>query len=280
MFEHFVAGQYIRALILDKASQSSQTHRQLREAFVKAFASDIRGTLLNDLWASHSEDEHSPPKSGTQHLLLDDMYQLLQTRLSTSNLPHTVLRQPVFMRPNFTRKGVKFSTYVDSPGNSNIVFGGYPHANWSAGRITAIFLWEVVKSDGHTYIPCCIVEPLHHLTEADARIDPYRAFPSRVAGKLFYSMYESPIVLLPDDIICHFAGVCLRPQGSNISLTHALPLDRVGQYLIERNAELTSEYTGLILYTRGDIVGEAFVVIVTYSWSNSRIIVLRTCELT
>lgn len=225
MFNHFIAGQRIRARISDRTSQTGDVPQKLREVFIKVFQNDSRGTFLNDLWSFDDDNQYKISKSASKHLLVIDIYKLLEQRLSGSQLKGTIHPRPVFVLPNFVRRGVTFSTYIDSPGNSNVIFG--EKSRWFAGRITAIFLWPTTLADDANRIPCCVVEPLQPLTDVDALNDPYRIFPEMLSGKLFYSIFGSPTVILAEDIICHFASTRFRSAESNVSITHVLPLDRV-----------------------------------------------------
>lgn len=248
MFNHFIAGQRIRAGISDRTSQDKGIPKKLREVFIKVFNNDSRGTLLNDMWSFHEESQYTLPKSATKSFLIADIYHLLQDRLPTPVFPC-----PVFVRPNFIHKGVTFSTYMDSPGNSNIIFSY--STGWSAGRIIAIFLWPSGSENESALMPCCVVEPMHQLTDVDASSDPYRAFPDMLAGRLFYSSYGSPIILLVDDIICHFADTRFRSGNSEVAITHVLPLDRVRARQIMLVTSLTDEHRINTIY-RSALGGE------------------------
>lgn len=227
MFEHFVAGQRIRARIADRAIPPTETDRLVRDTFTRVFQNENRGTLMNDLWSFDDKPPNTPDKSASKQVLLYDIYALAKERIGNNPPGARFPDEPVLIQPNLRYKGVTFSTYIDSPGNSNVVFGDYPGGAWSAGRISTIFFWPS-KSPGTaiTHIPLCVVEPLHALTEADARNDPYRLFRGDIVGRLFYASFSSSVVLRFEDISCHFASTSFCSIG-DIRLVHVLPLDRV-----------------------------------------------------
>lgn len=229
MFEHFVAQQRIRACIVDKAMPATDAHAKLRDIFVQVFQSDSRGTLLNDIWSlDDGPGAVKPHSAAKKQLLVGDAYDLLYQRLHGLRSHKAILRQPVYVQSSLAYRGVTFSNYKVSSGDSNIIYGDYLSNKWSAGRIISIFFWPRKDTHGKAdFIPCCIVEPYSPLTDSDAASDPYRQYRSDVAGKLFLSEFDPPVVLLMDDVVCHAACTAYRSSGTSIPITHVLPLDRV-----------------------------------------------------
>lgn len=244
MFKTFTAGQRLRADIVKDQSTRSDVQGRIHANFVKTFDGDNRGTLLNDIWAlaSNHLEPLAPDSKASRSLLPAKLYALLQQRLPdvSTNIPPSVLIQQTI-----SLKGVTFSAFENSPGNSNVVYGLLPNGQWSAGRIIGIFF---LSHPNDSFLACCVVEPLRALADTDARLDPYRGYRSDVAGKLFYAALEEPIVILATDIVCHFAGTPYRTT-SGVDLAHVLPLNRVSDFL---NTPFHVSYwhirTGLELY--------------------------------
>lgn len=223
MFKTFIAGQRLRAGIVDARWFGSDIHAKIRSKFIDAFANDRRGTLLNDIWALDAQPALAPDTRSTKVALSSEVHALLVRRLyATAASSHP--RQTVFAQPSITLKGATFSAFSNSPGNSNVVYGSFADGRWSAGRISAIFF---KTNAGGGFIACLVVEPLCVLTDVEAPYDPYRGYRSDLTGKLFHAAFEKPIVLLAEDIICHFASTPLHIGRLGVEVIHALPLDRV-----------------------------------------------------
>lgn len=224
MFNTFIVGQQLRAGIVDRTWSQGDVQARLRDAFLATFESDRRGTLLNDIWAFDDEAAPTPDAHSTSSTLTEDIYALLQNRLNGPSSQHRYFRQTVLVQPTITKNGVTFSTFRNSPGNSHVVYGPFSDGRWSAGRIVAIFFWPHTDSES---IACLVVEPFRELEDAETRYDPYRLFHANASGKLFHASFERPIVLLIQDIVCHFASTPYHITQLGTDVIHALPLDRV-----------------------------------------------------
>lgn len=228
MFKTFIAGQRIRAGIVDAAWFGKDIHAKIRTKFIEVFASDRRGTLLSDIWALDDQPALVPDSRSTKETLSKEIYTLLTQRLHGSAAPSRP-RLEVLTQPSITLKGVTFSSFSHSPGDSNVVYKSPAEDRWSAGRISAVFFSHISE---HRTIPCMVVEPLRHLTDVEVPYDPYRGYDSNLTGRLFHASFEKPVVLLAEDIICHFASTPLHIGKLEINVIHALPLDRASCFAL------------------------------------------------
>ena len=226
MFEQFCAGQRIRTLIREPGLPESLS--RLQAAFSQTFDHDGRGSLLNDILASDTDAPFEYLNKTTPSFLDDDIYDLIrQCRASSPEERHLVLRQPVLLQTKLSRQGVTFSPYTTSIGNSYIIYGNYHDGNWSAGRISSVFILAAGRGPSGTLLqlPYLVVEPFKRLSPSEKWHNPYQLFSA--AGKLFRHDFDAPILLQATDAICHFAGTPLALNSSGDMFIHVLPLDRV-----------------------------------------------------
>lgn len=218
MFERFCAGQNIRALMREGITTDDYI-TPLQTRFLDIFASDARGTLLNDLCAFESTQLTYGNHTRTT-VLEPELDQLLCRTLVGQNGCRTSKRRVLSQR-SVTLQGTTYSCSDVSQGDSQIVYGNYPRGPWRAGQISKIFVHR-----GHAYF---VVLQFRELSPEHQGYDHYRLFPG-VGGKLTYGpdhLESGRVLLRLEDIRCHFAAIPHINQAVPRPCVHVLPLDRV-----------------------------------------------------
>ncbi len=169
MFERFCAGQSIRSRMTGNAMHKSM--KPLQDLFRRFFGGDTRGTLMNDMWAFEKDlVDYSNHTDFTR--LPDTIYDLLKQRLHRDREISltAILHTPVLVQRTVTCRGIKFSRFTTSLGDSQVIFGQYPSGDWSAGTISDIFMWPDTSGSetGETVLtPFFVVERFASLSQEE-----------------------------------------------------------------------------------------------------------------
>lgn len=231
MFNHFCAGQNIKALVL--GNTSSPVLKRLQPVFCKRFDNDSRGTLLSDIYALDTADHIHLTNSSHKTTLAPEIYGLLMAKLRqmgpswASSAWRATLKEPVLTQTSITARSIKYSVANTAIGDSQVVFGNYPRGDWSAGRIDAIFAWPKAhradaEEDQTIFLLLRIFKPL---PPDEAGQDFYRFYTD--GGRLFQAEYEAGFSLIQvHEIVAHFAGTAHLGEDGVPHRLHVLPLDR------------------------------------------------------
>lgn len=218
MLARFCMAQNIRTLV-----KGLPTHLQgVAESFTKAFDSDGRGTLQEEI-GSYSGSKATFENISKTTKLPVDLYNLLLQK-NPNNVPFR--RALMQTHIDFRRK--RYATSEHSAKESFVVFRDDKDA-WRAGQITHIIVQRDYSHEEPKYETSIVVQKFSTLRKADALHDPYLAQERREGlGCLCYTTPRAPKVLISvGDIVCH--SMCLAnhfPEVSEDSM-HVMPLLRV-----------------------------------------------------
>ncbi len=236
MLTRFCMAQNIRAMmrILPLELQ------EVGEAFAKAFDSDGRGTLQEEI-GSHQNLVATFENTTTPKRLPEDLYELLKKR-DQDALPF----RHAFIQTHMDYRRKRFSTFSHSRSDSYIVFRDPDDSALYAGRITDIFTQEKFDDDSSVegksdegdreleYEMFLAVQRFSALGEEDAPHDPYLAQERGIGlGCLCYLQSEEEKILIGvQDIVCH--AMCHPNEFPDVSAgaMHVMPLLRVSKLIL------------------------------------------------
>lgn len=206
-------------------------------AFNRVFASDTRGTLLDDI-ATFEGGSTKPPtaESNDYFRLPDDLAEKLRQQVL-----------PVFSKKVFN----PFITKLDSvseggdiykpvgtrSGDENAVFKTTKDKTWRAGRILMFFNHaHMGLGNQRTEATFVVLEEYKPLSPMHRESDPYRHY-SVAGGRLFYDEFLPKQVLLLTEVLhCHCSisrpRIHWRDNAINDKVVHILPLNKVGHFTL------------------------------------------------
>lgn len=222
LLRRFCCRQNLHALF----TQLPARLKRFAHSFKRVFESNsMRGTLFSDLQSVDDELRNIlDPGNTTEDLhpgkpyhLSPETYEALRTRDSRANRYVTSL-------PTFDYEGVRFRPHSLGPKDSHVVFRESDGADWRAGRIREMFTQEQGPSDvSKIWI---VVDEYIPLSTEDQALDPYRKFPI-AGGRMFYAEFKpEPLVLAPEEIVCHSTMMKRQLPVTLTECVHILPLDK------------------------------------------------------
>lgn len=222
LLRRFCCRQNLHALF----SQLPARLQRVARSFKRIFESDnIRGTLFSDLQSVDDElrDILDPGNSATDlrlrkpYHLSSDAYEALRARDALAD-------RLVIALQAFAHEGVRYRPHSTGPKDSYVVLRLSAGADWRAGRIREIFMHERSASDaGRVWF---VVDEYIPLSTEDQALDPYRKF-TIAGGRLFSAEFTSePLVLAPEEIICHSTMMKRQLPVMLTECVHILPLDK------------------------------------------------------
>lgn len=221
MLTRVCMSQSIRALMKDLPSDLDI----VQDSFVKAFESDQRGTLPNEIGSYHDQT-FTFPNSTKSKSLTDELYTLLQRRY-----PRALPSRRALLQPSIKYRRATYSTSDTSEANSYVVIGNYPHGDWNAAQITDIIIQQSGSNSSEpAYRSAIAVRLFIKLSDEDAAKDFYRAQNRESGvGQLFY---KRPLVaktlVQVEDLVCHFSRNPIpKVPGIGKDCIHVRPLYRV-----------------------------------------------------
>ncbi|KAF9231881.1 hypothetical protein BU15DRAFT_67959 [Melanogaster broomeanus] len=205
----------LKALLDRERSQLPAILSEMTPLIGSSSASDIRGTLLTDLFALN---DSSVPSTGTSRQISPDTYTLLLNRINLDQssahfVPHSLTStSSVALNPaglfldRITIRGVTFRTDSTSVGDSLALFLDAHQKVMMAGQITSIFAHSQPGPDGkimiETFLETKVFRDLSTTEQAD---DPYRRYPL-LETFLVHDDFACVKVIKAWDIISHFAS--------------------------------------------------------------------------
>lgn len=228
MITRFCMAQNIRVMI-----RSLPAHLQeVTEAFTKAFDSDGRGTLQEEI-GSFSDAPATFDNISAEKVLSKELYELLRNKDKT--------RAPLdraFMQTHIDYRRKRFATASHSMSDSHVIYRGTDGA-WYGGRIADIIAQETFSQDGNKvgYEVYLAVEKFATLRKRDRAYDPYLA-QNRESGLgcLCYLQPRQPKTLISvGDIVCHSMFHPNDFPGVSQPSVHIMPLLRVSGYVLPRS---------------------------------------------
>jgi hypothetical protein len=219
------------------------------EAFSRAFDSDQRGTLPNEV-GGYQDRIFTFPNSVTVTQLGDEMYTLLR-----SCYPNTMPPRGALLQPSIIYRRATYSTFNTSEANSFVILGDCCSGNWRAAQITDIIVQKTEELNPvMQYRTVIAVHLFNRLSDNDLPRDIYMAEGRNMSvGRLFYKRPDTTKILVQvEDLTCHFARNPLpKVPGINKDCIHIRPLYRVSHMYLFLFAILTNKtYTGLIIQCR------------------------------
>ncbi len=227
MFERYCQSQAFRAVMND--TNLPVQMETLRDKFKNIFRETGRGSHRLDLLDFDEQkvvfDHQISPSPDALRLLRDWISNSDRSR----NLKLIYDPSTLQCCRSVERFGMTFATSGTSPRNSNVVIGRVPEL-WAAGEIKNIIVIHnqtssTSKLSGQIVF---VLQMFDELEGDDIRGDPYRRFPI-AGGRIFYDtcLKSKLLIVLSDEILCHFV------RTTNVLTTiarahfHALPLDKV-----------------------------------------------------
>ena len=204
--------------------------------YEKAFRSDIRGTLLQDIFSvdggtATASDTLEAKEIAATSLTLE-YRELLQGWIhDRGDIPEArdyASGRACFIT-KFRRFGQIYQTVDSSPRDSYVIYRDKTSPTLeSAGRIRDMFTKIRTEPNGmRRTMTFIVLDRYEELSLEDAKWDHYRQFPV-VGGRCYYTTVASrPILVTSDDLISHFAHTAHVLHGMKSECLHALPLDKV-----------------------------------------------------
>lgn len=222
MLKRFCVAQNIRILLqrLPKRLQA------VSEAFTKAFDSDGRGTLQEEI-GSYQNSRATYDNINNETILSKELYQLLRDKRE-NEIPF----RRALMQTHISYKRKSFATFAHAPSDSYII---YTDSNGAcrAGRITDIIVQKNYGTEKSKHTTTLVVDRFPTLGTTDAVMDPYLA-QKRDVGFVGCLCYSDPLPLKDlielDDIICHTMCHPNDFPGVSREAAHFLPLLRVSAF--------------------------------------------------
>lgn len=219
------------------------------DAYTKIANEDSRGTRIRDAFTLKelTDEIGIPSKPPVVEPLADGVFSALLGYLNqlhgnilyvdertASRSPYQYFLHRISTTCNRVRiGGVSFQPEHCSPKDSNIVYSDHlDPCQVHAGRIVSIFLHRRSTLAGTrieaTYVA---VRRLVPLRQDDQKHDNFRRY--KDGGTLYYDSYKKDVdVVLPKDILCHFARTPITLLPIERPCVHVLPLDRVRLILL------------------------------------------------
>lgn len=225
--------------------QVSSSVREMIEVYEAVKGEDRRGTRLRE---SEFFLRGKEPVATQLTPLPDESYRLLAATLNTTSgsavytapiegagsaegtIP--LSNQATFLS-SLQLHGVMFKSFDQSPRDSCVSFRPTGTPMEGAGHIMAIFTHtrctaaDPPASTTETFL---LVKPFEELSVDDVRHDHYRQY-QWAGGLLYYDTFLPPVIVRPEQIICHAAKTPLRFGNIERPCVHILPLNRVSNIL-------------------------------------------------
>jgi hypothetical protein len=195
------------------------------ESFSRAFDSDQRGTLPNEV-GGYQNQTFTFPNSVTVTQLGDEIYALLR-----SYYPGRMPLRGALLQPSIIYRRATYSTFNTSEANSFVILGDCYSSNWRAAQITDIIVQKTEELNPVIqYRTVIAVRLFDRLSDDDLSSDIYTAKGRNFSvGCLFYKRPDTTKILVQvEDVTCHFARNPLpKVPGINKDCIHVRPLYRV-----------------------------------------------------
>jgi len=204
----------------------------------------VKGTLFESLTDMDTQDVSQGEECWLEKDVLKSLGDLLDPM---GNLPDAGLASGSHEQDNimhgrarqfnkFMHRSAIFSPSSFSVCDSHAVIGKGVPGDWYAGKIKQIFSYHSgpgLPLKTQVYL---VIQRFKELSHQEALQDPYRKYPF-VAGRLFRPELEDKIeVVLPQEVIAHFAHTPHDKKDFGFPCFHALPLDKVIFILYRRPA--------------------------------------------